>query len=206
MSRPASLARQWTIWIGGWVVVAALFAWSLAPARSGPDRPPSGSTLERLLGPIASLASSVQWVRVDLALRRGDDARAYALAETALRIDPSDPEGWIFLAHHLFYERGSLLREPDSAERALWIHAGLATLERGERASRDPGSILFERGVDLAFLGSLADEDRAWPASREEAWRLAADAFDRAAAHGQPRAAEAARLARERAPKRQSGR
>ncbi|HKC26091.1 MAG TPA: hypothetical protein VKF32_15200 [Thermoanaerobaculia bacterium] len=187
------------MWILGWIVVAALFAWSLAPARSGPDRPRAGSTLERLLGPIASLASSAQWVRVDLALRRGDEARAYAMAETALGIDPSEAGGWIFLAHHLFYERGSLLRAPDAAERALWIHAGLDTLDRGVRVSRDPGAILFERGVDLAFLGCLADEDRAWPASREEAWRLAADAFDRAAAHGHLRAAEAARLAREHA-------
>jgi hypothetical protein len=186
-------------WIAGWIVVAALFAWALSPSRSGPDRPRAGSALERLLGPIASLASSAQWVRFDLALRRGDEARAYAMAETALEIDPSDPGGWIFLAHHLFYERGSLLREPDAAERALWIHAGLDTLERGVRLSRDPGALLFERGVALAFLGSLADEDRAWPESRERAWTLAAEAFEEAAARGRVGAAGAAALARERA-------
>jgi hypothetical protein len=190
-----SPTRAWALWIGGWIAVLALVAWSLAPG----SRARAGSTLERLLGPVASLASSVEWVRVDAALRRGEEARAYAMAETALRIDPSDPEGWIFLAHHLIYERASLQREPDAARRAAWIRAGLETLARGERASRDPAALLFERGVALAFLASLADADRAWPASAEEAWRLAADAFDRAAARGEPRAAEAARLARDRA-------
>jgi hypothetical protein len=190
-----SPSRAWALWIGGWIAVLALLASSLAPA----SRARAGSTFERLLGPVASLAASVEWVRVDVALRHGEEARAYAMAETALRIDPSDPEGWIFLAHHLIYERASLLREPDAGRRAAWIRAGLETLARGERESRDPGEILFERGVALAFLGSLADADRAWPASAEEAWTLAADAFDRAAARGEPRAAEAARLARERA-------
>lgn len=198
--------RQWALWILGWVAVFALFAWSLATAGGERDRAPARSPLERVLGPVASLAASVQWVRVDVALRRGEEARAYAMAETALRIDPSDPEGWIFLAHHMIYDRASLLREPDPARRAAWIRAGLETLARGERSSRDPGAILFDRGVALAFLGSLEDRDRAWPASAREAWSLAAEAFDRAAAVGHPRAAEAARLARERAARPDSNR
>lgn len=191
--------RQWVLWILGWVAVLALLVLSLGPDGRAAGRSPARSPIERLLGPVASLAASVQWVRVDVALRHGEEARAYAMAETALRIDPSDPEGWIFLAHHLIYERASLLREPDAARRAAWIRAGLETLARGERSSRDPGAILFERGVALAFLGSLEDRDRAWPASAQEAWSLAADAFDRAAAAHHPSAAEAARLARQRA-------
>jgi len=156
--------------------------------------------LQRILGPFASLVASIEWARFDFALRRGENAQAYARAETALRLDPSAPEGWIFLAHHLLYERASLLREPQAAARRPWIEAGFEILARGERASRDPGAILFERGVALAFLGSLADEDRAWPASATEAWALAADAFDRSATCGHPGAAEAANLARARVP------
>jgi hypothetical protein len=187
--------REWALWIGGWALVAALVAWALVPERRG-GGPGSASPLERLLGPVASLAASAEWVRFDVAQRRGDTARAYALAETALRIDPGDPEGWIFVAHDLVHERGSLLREPDPVARAAWIRAGLATLERGERVSRDPGALAFERGVVLAFLASLADEDRAWPASSEEAWTLAAQAFETAAASGNPRGRLAADLAR----------
>ncbi|HEV8111200.1 MAG TPA: hypothetical protein VGR31_00340 [Planctomycetota bacterium] len=200
-----SARNGWAPWIGGWIVVAALVVVALAPR--GP-REPSGaaSTFERIVGPVASLAASVQWARVDYSLRRGENARAYAEAETALRLDPLAPEGWIFFAHHLLYERASLLREPDARQRVLWIQAGLETLARGERVSRDPAAILFERGVALAYLASLADEDRAWPESSGEAWSLAAAAFDRAAALGRPGAAEAARLARERARDRGPGR
>ncbi len=201
-----SARARWTAWIGGWIGFALLAGWSLAPCGAASGRPAAGSTLERILGPVASLAASVQWARVDFALRRGENARAYAEAETALRLDPADPQGWIFLAHHLLYERGSLLREPDRAQRVLWIQAGLETLARGERASRDPAAILFERGVALAFLASLADEDRVWPESSAEAWDLAAAAFDRSAALGRSGAAEAARLARERAGERRAGR
>jgi hypothetical protein len=190
-----SARSRWAAWIAGWIVVALLVAWSVDPI----SRPASGPALERILGPVASLAASVQWARVDFALRRGENARAYAEAETALRLDPERPEGWIFLAHHLLYERGSLLREPDRASRALWIQAGLETLARGERVSSDPAALLFERGVALAFLASLADEDRVWPESSAKAWELAAAAFDRSAALGRTGAAEAAALARERA-------
>ncbi len=190
------MRARWTLWAAGWLAVAALLAWSIARSGGQPPRARQGSLLERLLGPVASLAASAQWVRVDLALRRGETARAYARAETALRLDPGDPEGWIFLAHHFLYERASLQREPDAGARARWIRAGLDTLERGEPVSRDPGALLFERGVAFAFLGSLPETDRAWPPTSAEAWRLAADAFERAAAKGYPHAGEAAGRAR----------
>jgi hypothetical protein len=187
------------LWWSAWLGVAALFAWAFVPADADAARPASGSPVERLLGPIAGLAASVQWVRFDVALRRGDTARAYARAEGALRLDPREPRGWIFLARHLVYERGSLLREPDREARARWIEAGLDTLRRGESRTRDPGSLLFERGVVLAFQASLSDEDRAFPRGEAEAWELAAEAFEKAAATGTPGAARAAELARERA-------
>jgi hypothetical protein len=190
--------RRW-LWCSAWLVVAGLFAWAFVPAGTDSARSAAGSPVERLLGPVAGLAASAQWVRFDAALRRGDTARAYARAEGALRLDPREPRGWIFLARHLVYERGSVLREPDRAARARWIEAGLDTLRRGESLSRDPGALLFERGVVLAFQASLSDEDRAQPTDEAEAWKLAAEAFDQAAAIGTPEAARAAELARERA-------
>ena len=184
-------------WLGGIAAAGTVFAVSLGGSRSPAGQQPT-PVLRRVLGPIASLAAGAQWVRVDLALRRGEYARAYARAETAFDLDPEDAAGWIFLAHHLIFERASFEREPDPAARARWIRAGIATLERGERAARDPGEVYFEHGIALAFLGSLADEDRAWPGSAAEAWSLAAEAFDAAAARGIPRAARAAALARDR--------
>ena len=186
------------LWLGGIAAAAGLLVASFAGERSGPGdagRP----ALRKVLGPVASLAAGVQWVRVDAAIRREDYALAYERAETALALDPEDPAGWIFLAHHFLYERASLSREPDREARARWIHAGIETLERGERASRDPGAVFFEHGVALAFQGSLADGDRTWPESAAEAWNLAARAFETAAEHGAPNASKAAMLARERA-------
>ena len=186
------------LWLCGIAAATGLLVASLAGARTGPDdarRP----VIRKILGPVASLAAGAQWIRVDVAIRREDYPRAYERAETALSLDPEDPAGWIFLAHHFFYERASLAREPDREARARWFRAGVETLERGERASTDPGAVFFEHGVALAFQGSLADEDRAWPASASEAWQLAARAFEAAAAHGTPDASKAAALARERA-------
>jgi len=187
------------LWSGGLaaaaLALAAAFARGAGRGSEGAGRP----VVRRILGPFASVASGLQWIRVDVASRSGDFARAYARAETALDLDPESPAGWIFLAHHLVFERGSISREPDPTARARWIQAGIATLERGERASREPGDVFFEHGVALAFLGSLTDEDRAWPESAASAWDLAARAFEAAAARGTPRAERAAELARERA-------
>jgi hypothetical protein len=164
-------------------------AWVAVREPAEPERP--ATFLERLLGPVAGIAADVQWVRVDAALRRGDTAVAYARADTALRIDPGAARGWIFLAHHLVHERASIEREPDPQARARWIQTALETLARGEGLARDRGAVAFATGVTWAFLGSLPDEDRPWPASAAEAWARAAEAFERAAAAGHPLGAEA---------------
>jgi hypothetical protein len=90
------------------------------------------------------------------------------------------------------FDRASLEREPDPRARRLWIQAGLALLERGERESSDPGALAFERGLVLVHLASLDPDRRPWPATAAEAWRRATEAFDRAARLGHPLAAEAA--------------
>ena len=184
------------LWLAGWAAALALgFAClrELAIARPAGRAPPF---LERLLGPVASLAASLEWARSDYALRQGRTAIAYSRAETALRLDPGDPQGWMFLAHHFIYGRAGIDREPDAAARRRWILTGLDVLDRGERSSRDPAALAFERGIACAFLASLPDADRAWPASAKAAWGAAAEAFERAASLGHHRAEAAAARAR----------
>jgi hypothetical protein len=183
------------------VVVLAASALALA-AWSGRERAaielaaPPRALSERLLGPIADLAANVQWVRVDDALRLGRPELAYARAETALSLAPGDPAGWCYLANHFIYERASELREPDRVARARWIQAGLDVLARGEKLARDPGRVAFRRGTFFVYFALLDDSERAWPGTRREAWLEAAAAFDRAALHGEPMAAEAAAKSR----------
>ena len=155
--------------------------------------------IARALHPAARAAAAIAWTRVDRALRHGETAEAYALADTALAIDPRSPHGWIFLARHFVLERASRDREPDARDRALWVKAGLDVLDRGERASRDPGAIAFERGVVYAYFASTAEPSLVGAASVREAWELAAAAFDRARAVGAEDAAEARDASLERA-------
>lgn len=151
---------------------------------------------ERLLGPIASFAAALQWARVDDALRQGRPEVAYARAEFALDLAPGDPAGWTFFAHHFIYDRASALRESDRSARAQWIQTGLAVLDRGERECAEPGKIAFARAVVFLSFAQQDDADRAWPGTHRDAWLEAARAFERAAEHGEPLAAEAARAAR----------
>ena len=190
MRRP----RMSRVALACFVAAAALFFWS---ARHRADDARPDSLIERLVGPIASLAANLEWVRVDDALRLERHELAYARAEIALAIAPGDAEGWIFLAHHFVYERGSIRREPDRAARSRWIEAALDLLSRGEKSAREPGRIAFKRGVIFASLALMEDDERPWPGTRREAWLEAARAFDRAAEAQEPIAREAATAARE---------
>jgi hypothetical protein len=183
------------LWIGWTLVVLLLLAsWRLQSAALA--REPDRGLVERLLGPIAKLAASAEWVRADLALRAGDYPLAYSRAETALDLEPSRTDAWIFLAHHFIFERASLARELDPAERRAWVETGLEVLDRGRRASADPGEILFFRGSVFDYLAAIPDADRPWSGSAAAALLQAADCFDGAAALGKDRAREYAALAR----------
>ena len=89
----------------GWAAVFLLVAGSFALRSAGSPRPDSFAG--RLLGPITSLAASVQWVRAEHALRSGRSGEGYALAESALELQPTSTEAWSFLAHHFLFERAS---------------------------------------------------------------------------------------------------
>ena len=173
------------------IAVVCLWPWT---ARNGR----TGSVFERLLGPFASLAASVEWVRFDGAVRAGRLERAYALAERALALDPGATQGWIHLAGHLVRDRASVERSPSAAERRRWIRAGIAVLERGEASARDPEDLALSRG--LAWL-TVAELDEAtglgWPGGSAAAAREAIRALDRATALGHPSAARLAAAIRE---------
>lgn len=162
------------------------------PARDDRARP----LAERLLGPIAELAATVEWVRVDEAWNHGHGELADERAEFALRLAPGAASGWVNYARHLVYDRASILREPDPAERERWVRAGLAILERGERESREFGRVAFQHAIVYLSMTQLDGADRPLPITRRAAWLAAADAFDRAAAAGEPVAHEAAAAAR----------
>ena len=191
--------RTW--WIaGGWALVALLAALTLLAQREQRalrgERTPALS--ERLFGPFANLAASVQWARVELALQHGDPALAYARAETALALAPGASQSWIFLAHHFIFERASAAREPELARRSAWVRVGLDTLARGIERASEPAEVVFDRGLVYVYLASLADSDRPWDASASEAWARAEEDFARAARAGHPLAREALERARER--------
>ncbi len=175
---------------------AVACAW-LALRTPPDDHERHGSFASRLLGPLSGLAAAVEWGRFEAAVRQGDEGRAWIHADRALALAPDRSGGWTYLAHHAVFERASSLRTQDPAERRRWVEVGLALLARGEREAHDPGPVAFRAGIVYVTLAGQEDGQRALPISRAQAWRLAAESFDRAAAAGEPIAAEAARLARE---------
>jgi hypothetical protein len=161
-----------------------------APARAGSER----GLAQRLLGPIASLAASAQWVRVDLAFRAGRTELALARAEQALALDPRSPELWHDLAWEQAFSLASPEREPDPALRLAWLESGLATAAEGEARSRDPAELALLQGLIL-LKAALLDPDLPWPGGVRGMWGEAARHFERAEGLGHRAAAELRRAA-----------
>jgi len=178
------------------LALGAVLAWWTIHSAPPERKTARGTFASRLLGPFASLAAGIEWGRFDEAASAGDEARAWKHADRALFLDPENPGGWTYLAHHAVYELGSPRRTADPADRRRAVELGLAILARGERESRDPGPVAFKAAVVHISLANQDDDERRLPISRREAWSRAADAFERAAAAGEPVAAEAAVLAR----------
>jgi hypothetical protein len=206
MTRSLALPRPSAAQYAGWVMVGLLVvvAWRARVAAAHDETAHSAtsgerSLAERLLGPVASLAAAAVWVRADVALRAGEYSTAYARAETALELEPSRADAWIYFAHHLVFERASLSRTVDPAERRAWVQAGFDVLARGARATRDPGEVLAYRGLVFDYLAAVPDADRPWPGTAREALLEAARAFDAAHAAGAADAAELAEIARAKA-------
>lgn len=165
-----------------WSAVLALL---LLPLPLREREPPAPTFGLRLLGPIASVAASIEWVRFDSALDAGRPGLAYSRARRALELDPGSTEAWAYLAAHFVYGRGAAEVEPDPGRRAEWIRAALALLERGESRARRPAALAQQRGLILAAVGDEGEAVR-WPGGAQAAYRAAAAAFERAAQLGDP--------------------
>jgi len=150
-----------------------------------------------LLEPVAGALASAQWVRVDAAFAAGDDARGFALAETALALDPGATTGWELLVDHQLRALASPLREPDPERRAAWVRSGLATAERGLGSARAPGDLALDAGIGLLVLLE-AEELPAWPGDRAGLEAVAVDWLVRAGDLGSAVGAELARALVER--------
>lgn len=175
------------------VALAALCLWPWA------ERPlPAGSLVERLLGPFASLAASVEWVRFDSAWSEGRAERAYAHAERALALDPRSPQGWLYLAAHLVYERGSALHALGPGERARWIRAGIELLARGEARTNEPAQLAFAAGLAWDWVARNVEAgELEWPDGARRATERALACLERADRLGHPAAERVARALRE---------
>jgi hypothetical protein len=168
-----------------------VLVWFVAIALSlaGLARDPAESR-RGLLGPIAGLAASIEWVRFDSALSRGRTDLAYARAEHALELDPTSTDGWSYFASHLVFDRGSAEVEHDPERRWQWIRAGLEVLERGEATAREPARLVLYRGLVHA---ALADSGGSFELSDEAHAELARALFERAGALGLDLGAELSR-------------
>ena len=156
------------------------------------------SLLERLVGPFAGLAASAQWVRADLALREGRFGVFCERAETALALAPSDPQGWIYYAHQLLFERASPLREPARELRESWSRAGIELLRRAEGECANPAEIWIYEGGIFAMWAEIPAEERPWTGTARELRIHALEAFARARALGHPKAGMFEQALRER--------
>lgn len=168
-----------------WVLLLAGAAFLLGAAPREADPRP---LLRRTLGPFGALMASGQWVRFTMHVHRGEDEQAWRAARRALEWDPLPAAGWIHLAEHLWFRRGSAERIPEPNERASWFVAGLEVLDEGIRVSADPSEVALvkARMLGLYLLPLVEDGAVGWPggvrdveertrAALAEALRLGAD-------------------------------
>ncbi|MFT7679192.1 MAG: hypothetical protein ACI8QC_003192 [Planctomycetota bacterium] len=195
-------------------VVLWILALGLLAPWPGAARQTSASTEHglgaRLLGPVATLAASAEWVRFDAAVADGEFELAYLRAERALALDPLSPYGWVRLGSHMIFERGGALFEPDPQARVAWMQAGLEVLAEGAERSRARASLLVLRGQILGFfvaeLAADPEEPLPWPGGTTAASVAALSDLEEAEALGHPLAAQRVHDVRHQATERASGR
>lgn len=154
----------------------ALFAFGASQSTPSPGAR-GGSLASRLLGPVRGVASSVQWIRFDVARRDGDFDLAYSRAETALSLNPNSAAGWMLLARHLTFDRGAPGAGSNLEERLVWLKAGLEILERGKAFVAHPEELELAQATFMAAQGSYAPEDCVWPGGPKACFEAAAEHF-----------------------------
>lgn len=183
-----------------WLVALALVVTPalIGSARSARPNEERAHLVTRLLGPFSELAAEVQWIRVQSAVRSGRSELALSRAETALALDPSNSEGWRFVAAYLGLDLGSPNTEPEPARRRALIRSALQLLERGERTAESRQLLALWSGLILMTHAEI-DPELEWPTGTRGLWTEAADAFYRAVELGSTDAEALAHAARERA-------
>jgi len=159
-----------------------------AAAAAAPPSPTG-----RLLGPLARVASSIEWLRFAETLHRGDEERAYAIALRALEMSPESAEGWSYLAYHFVFGRGSDLAGETPEARRRWVLAGLDLLREGRLRGAPAAELAFNEASYAITLGILPPEDAPWPGARAELMPRARGALEEAARLGDRRALDALR-------------
>jgi hypothetical protein len=119
-----------------------LFAIDTAPSKRTP-------IAHRLLGPLAELASDVQWIRFQRARIHGNTERTLFFAESALTLDPESTAAWELFAQHLALYLSSPHREADPGRRLAWFRAGIEVTRRGKERAAEPARLDFLRGFLL---------------------------------------------------------
>ncbi|MEM8712725.1 MAG: hypothetical protein AAGG01_17375 [Planctomycetota bacterium] len=179
------------------VLFAAPFVLATRPSFSSwvgahdPGARAAKGPIARALGPLASVLASIEWVRFRSALQSGDPARAYAIAEHALDLDPRSERGWLELSQHLIFIRGSEQEAPALADRRRWIEEGLSVLERGEAKSAYPEELAyFAWLVRSSYLAEIPEEELGWPGGSSSLLLRGREDLARAAAAGRKGASE----------------
>lgn len=176
------------------ILVAAGALGGLVALGPPPARPGEEATASRrLLGPLARVASSIEWLRFTETLHHGDEERAYAIALRALELSPESAEGWSYLAYHFVFVRGSALEGTDPDERRRWVLAGLDLLREGRARGAPAADLAFEEAAYALTLGSMDPDEAPWPEARAELMPRARAALEEAARLGERRALEALR-------------
>jgi len=173
---------------GMWLLAGGLISLSQGLLHPSPPGTRRASAEVRLLGPAAELGRSIQWIRFQRALLRGDQARALMLADSALELDPSSTESWLLLTSHLGYFLASPEREPALQRRRRWLESALAVSMRGTQHAKHPRELHMQRAMMLFSKLDIDPEIDAGGASSLRAKGLAA--LRDAAAAGSPSARE----------------
>ncbi len=138
--------------VTGWSAVALLV---VASALLDPTLHEERASTRPWLGPLAELASSVQWIRFQRAHLRGEEARALVLARSALELSPRSTDGWRCLASHLGLFLASPTREGDLERRRAFFRAALETLHEGVERAAEPEELQLFRGLLLLNKADL---------------------------------------------------
>ncbi len=113
----------------------------------------------------------------------GGQAGAWQAAQLAFEeasdLDPGATEAWAQRAANLCLRLAAPQLEPDVEARLAALGAAFELLDEGARVVRDAGPLHFQKGLFAGFVGESADGAH-WPGGRQELFKLAVSAFQRA--------------------------